>query len=103
MDLSDLDLETLAPYIPMDGEDFQLHPICLEEPVTALQRSFSSVADLFQPLGPFPPDNKCSTNTCPNTARVQPYQTTPNIPLSSKERRPSLHMNVQILDAWMTE
>ncbi|TRY88759.1 hypothetical protein DNTS_029680 [Danionella cerebrum] len=26
-DLSDLDLETLAPYIPMDGEDFQLNPI----------------------------------------------------------------------------
>ena len=22
-----MDLETLAPYIPMDGEDFQLHPI----------------------------------------------------------------------------
>ncbi|RXN09615.1 hypoxia-inducible factor 2 alpha A [Labeo rohita] len=98
LDLSDLDLETLAPYIPMDGEDFQLHPICLEEPLsdtgpglsTALHHSFSSVADLFQPLGPFPPDNKSNTNTCPDTARVQPYQTTPNIPFSSKERRPSL-------------
>ncbi|KAF7710652.1 hypothetical protein HF521_009524 [Silurus meridionalis] len=32
-DLSDLDLETLAPYIPMDGEDFQLNPICPEDPV----------------------------------------------------------------------
>ncbi|KAF6731948.1 Endothelial PAS domain-containing protein 1 [Oryzias melastigma] len=29
-DLSDLDLETLAPYIPMDGEDFQLNPIIPE-------------------------------------------------------------------------
>ncbi|KTF82918.1 hypothetical protein cypCar_00007555 [Cyprinus carpio] len=93
LDLSDLDLETLAPYIPMDGEDFQLHPICLEKPVsdtgpglsTAFRHSFSSVADLFQPLGPFPPDNKSSTNTCPDTAHVQPYQTAPNVPLSSKE------------------
>ncbi|XP_043109463.1 endothelial PAS domain-containing protein 1 isoform X3 [Puntigrus tetrazona] len=93
LDLSDLDLETLAPYIPMDGEDFQLHPICLEEPVpdsgpglnTALQHSFSSVADLFQPLGPFPPQNESSTKTCPDGAHVQPYQTAPNITLSSKE------------------
>ncbi|XP_059841722.1 endothelial PAS domain-containing protein 1b [Hypanus sabinus] len=30
-ELSDLDLETLAPYIPMDGEDFQLSPICRDE------------------------------------------------------------------------
>ncbi|XP_016406782.1 endothelial PAS domain-containing protein 1 isoform X1 [Sinocyclocheilus rhinocerous] len=98
LDLSDLDLETLAPYIPMDGEDFQLHPICLEETApdtgpglsTGLQHSFSSVADLFQPLGPFPLDNKSSTNTCPDTAHVQPYQTAPNVPLSSKEGRQSL-------------
>ncbi|XP_016124252.1 endothelial PAS domain-containing protein 1-like isoform X3 [Sinocyclocheilus grahami] len=98
LDVSDLDLETLAPYIPMDGEDFQLHPICLEETApdtcpglsTGLQHSFSSVADLFQPLGPFPPDNKSSTNTCPDTAHVQPYQTAPNVPLSSKEGRQSL-------------
>uniref|UniRef100_A0AAY5JY79 Endothelial PAS domain protein 1b n=1 Tax=Esox lucius TaxID=8010 RepID=A0AAY5JY79_ESOLU len=62
MDLSDLDLETLAPYIPMDGEDFQLHPIIPEEapggpegasglpghPTT--QSSFSNIASLFQPL-----------------------------------------------------
>ncbi|MBN3298446.1 EPAS1 protein, partial [Amia calva] len=32
-ELSDLDLETLAPYIPMDGEDFQLNPICQDEPL----------------------------------------------------------------------
>uniref|UniRef100_A0A6Q2XVQ4 Endothelial PAS domain protein 1b n=1 Tax=Esox lucius TaxID=8010 RepID=A0A6Q2XVQ4_ESOLU len=58
----DLDLETLAPYIPMDGEDFQLHPIIPEEapggpegasglpghPTT--QSSFSNIASLFQPL-----------------------------------------------------
>ncbi|KAG5831333.1 hypothetical protein ANANG_G00302660 [Anguilla anguilla] len=53
MDLSDLDLETLAPYIPMDGEDFQLNPICQEEPQAEApntQHSFSNIASLFQPL-----------------------------------------------------
>ncbi len=55
-DLSDLDLETLAPYIPMDGEDFQLNPICQEEPSSEIgglrtnQQSFSNVTSLFQPL-----------------------------------------------------
>ncbi|XP_048061557.1 endothelial PAS domain-containing protein 1b isoform X1 [Megalobrama amblycephala] len=56
-DLSDLDLETLAPYIPMDGEDFQLNPICQEEPASEIgglatnQQSFSNITSLFQPLG----------------------------------------------------
>ncbi|XP_035519566.1 endothelial PAS domain-containing protein 1b [Morone saxatilis] len=64
-DLSDLDLETLAPYIPMDGEDFQLNPIIPEsEPLelgqagsmgsnsslTQKPQSFSNIASLFQPL-----------------------------------------------------
>lgn len=65
MDLSDLDLETLAPYIPMDGEDFQLNPIIPESeplgriPVGSMgsnsslkqtHQSFSNIASLFQPL-----------------------------------------------------
>uniref|UniRef100_A0A673AX69 Endothelial PAS domain-containing protein 1-like n=1 Tax=Sphaeramia orbicularis TaxID=375764 RepID=A0A673AX69_9TELE len=54
-DLSDLDLETLAPYIPMDGEDFQLNPIIpesdsLSQSHQATQQSFSNIASLFQPL-----------------------------------------------------
>uniref|UniRef100_A0A671MKH5 Endothelial PAS domain-containing protein 1-like n=1 Tax=Sinocyclocheilus anshuiensis TaxID=1608454 RepID=A0A671MKH5_9TELE len=55
-DLSGLDLETLAPYIPMDGEDFQLNPICQEEPSSEIgalgtnQQSFSNITSLFQPL-----------------------------------------------------
>ncbi|KAM9344515.1 endothelial PAS domain-containing protein 1b isoform 2-T2 [Symphorus nematophorus] len=64
-DLSDLDLETLAPYIPMDGEDFQLNPIIPEsEPLEGgpagsmgsksshpqIHQSFSNIASLFQPL-----------------------------------------------------
>ncbi|TMS04778.1 hypothetical protein E3U43_009935 [Larimichthys crocea] len=64
-DLSDLDLETLAPYIPMDGEDFQLNPIIPEsEPLEGgpagsmgsnsslaqKHESFSDIASLFQPL-----------------------------------------------------
>lgn len=56
-DLSDLDLETLAPYIPMDGEDFQLNPICPEEPPSEIgtlatnQQCFNNITSLFQPLG----------------------------------------------------
>ncbi|XP_060896377.1 endothelial PAS domain-containing protein 1b [Labrus mixtus] len=72
-DLSDLDLETLAPYIPMDGEDFQLNPIIPEsEPLEGgpagsmgsnsslpqthqrAHKSFSSIASLFQPLSSTP-------------------------------------------------
>ncbi|XP_077468730.1 endothelial PAS domain-containing protein 1b isoform X1 [Stigmatopora argus] len=65
-DLSDFDLETLAPYIPMDGEDFQLNPIIPETEPLAVgplrdsqliggrfppsQQSFSDIASLFQPL-----------------------------------------------------
>ncbi|XP_073723079.1 endothelial PAS domain-containing protein 1 [Misgurnus anguillicaudatus] len=93
LDFSDLDLETLAPYIPMDGEDFQLHPICQDEPVTntgpgpgsALQHTFNNIADLFQPLGPFPSDNKSGSNTCPDTVHGQPYQNGLDVPLSSKK------------------
>uniref|UniRef100_UPI0037E7D4BF endothelial PAS domain-containing protein 1b n=1 Tax=Semicossyphus pulcher TaxID=241346 RepID=UPI0037E7D4BF len=68
-DLSDLELETLAPYIPMDGEDFQLNPILSEsEPLEGgptgsmgsnsslpqihqgTHKSFSNITSLFQPL-----------------------------------------------------
>ncbi|XP_051504283.1 endothelial PAS domain-containing protein 1-like isoform X2 [Myxocyprinus asiaticus] len=66
-DISDLDLETLAPYIPMDDEDFQLNPICQEEPSSEAigglgtsQHSFSNITSLFQPLG------------SPSTAHFQP-------------------------------
>uniref|UniRef100_A0A8C2E997 Endothelial PAS domain protein 1b n=1 Tax=Cyprinus carpio TaxID=7962 RepID=A0A8C2E997_CYPCA len=65
-DLSDLDLETLAPYIPMDDEDFQLNPICPEEPSSETgalgtnQQSFSNITSLFQPL------------SSPSAARFQP-------------------------------
>ncbi|XP_077437629.1 endothelial PAS domain-containing protein 1b [Vanacampus margaritifer] len=65
-DLSDLDLETLAPYIPMDGEDFQLSPVLPDEPLdgagmglgalpASQQQSFSNMASLFQPLSSPPP------------------------------------------------
>ncbi|XP_029087277.1 endothelial PAS domain-containing protein 1 isoform X2 [Monodon monoceros] len=57
-DFNELDLETLAPYIPMDGEDFQLSPICPEEsllpetPQSTPQHSFSTMSNIFQPLAP---------------------------------------------------
>ncbi|XP_061481416.1 endothelial PAS domain-containing protein 1 isoform X2 [Rhineura floridana] len=56
-DFNELDLETLAPYIPMDGEDFQLSPICqeerpLSESAQLTQQSLSNMSNLFQPLAP---------------------------------------------------
>ncbi|XP_047638101.1 endothelial PAS domain-containing protein 1 [Phacochoerus africanus] len=57
-DFNELDLETLAPYIPMDGEDFQLSPICPEEsllpenPQPTPQHCFSTMTNIFQPLAP---------------------------------------------------
>ncbi|XP_004447389.2 endothelial PAS domain-containing protein 1 [Dasypus novemcinctus] len=57
-DFNELDLETLAPYIPMDGEDFQLSPICPEErllpenPQSTPQHCFSTMTNIFQPLAP---------------------------------------------------
>ncbi|XP_006882369.1 PREDICTED: endothelial PAS domain-containing protein 1 [Elephantulus edwardii] len=57
-DFNELDLETLAPYIPMDGEDFQLSPICPEEQLlpensqSNSQHCFSTMTSIFQPLAP---------------------------------------------------
>uniref|UniRef100_A0A8B9JV28 Endothelial PAS domain protein 1a n=1 Tax=Astyanax mexicanus TaxID=7994 RepID=A0A8B9JV28_ASTMX len=81
-DLNDLDLETLAPYIPMDGEDFQLNPIGQEEPLPEAcpslyptpQHSFNCVTRLFQPLAPFTPDTKTCPSTYPNPDILPPYQ-----------------------------
>ncbi|KAJ8359723.1 hypothetical protein SKAU_G00162480 [Synaphobranchus kaupii] len=86
--LSDLDLETLAPYIPMDGEDFQLNPICPEEPLTeagtvGTRHSFSNIASLFQPLASPPPSHLhpavrgVGDETTPNSAPLDPR---PNLP-----------------------
>lgn len=89
-DLSDLDLETLAPYIPMDGEDFQLNPIIPEsEPLEATQagsmgsmsnpsihQSCNNVASLFQPLTSPPQRSNC-------------YQPQPEASWAAGERRGS--------------
>ncbi|KAM4730221.1 endothelial PAS domain-containing protein 1b [Anableps anableps] len=89
-DLSDLDLETLAPYIPMDGEDFQLNPIIPEsEPLEVAQagsmgsmsnlnihQSCNNVASLFQPLtSPLQTQNR--------------YQPQPQASWAASERRGS--------------
>uniref|UniRef100_A0A8C6WS00 Endothelial PAS domain protein 1b n=1 Tax=Neogobius melanostomus TaxID=47308 RepID=A0A8C6WS00_9GOBI len=102
-DLSDLDLETLAPYIPMDGEDFQLMPIlpepegCSEPPLPPIsQHSFSDITSLFQPLTPstLPPS---SPFAAPNTSwaageKKEPPQeiARPPCPLSSMGGRQNL-------------
>uniref|UniRef100_A0A674CAA3 Endothelial PAS domain protein 1b n=1 Tax=Salmo trutta TaxID=8032 RepID=A0A674CAA3_SALTR len=96
--LSDLDLETLAPYIPMDGEDFQLHPIIPEEapggPEGATgplghfttQNSFSNIASLFQNLrSPQFDHYQDSRPTLPYTGptKIPPYHAPASTPLSS--------------------
>uniref|UniRef100_A0A8C5MG09 Endothelial PAS domain protein 1 n=1 Tax=Leptobrachium leishanense TaxID=445787 RepID=A0A8C5MG09_9ANUR len=65
-DFNELDLETLAPYIPMDGEDFQLNPICQDDcPLTDSaqnsQQNISSMNPLFQSSAP-PSHNRFSPN-----------------------------------------
>ncbi|XP_060103719.1 endothelial PAS domain-containing protein 1-like [Heteronotia binoei] len=75
-DFNELDLETLAPYIPMDGEDFQLSPICQEERPLAestqlTQQSLSNMSSLFQPLAPpsqnqFLPEKYCQQMSSKN-------------------------------------
>uniref|UniRef100_W5JXH2 Endothelial PAS domain protein 1 n=1 Tax=Astyanax mexicanus TaxID=7994 RepID=W5JXH2_ASTMX len=97
-DLNDLDLETLAPYIPMDGEDFQLNPIGQEEPLPEAcpslyptpQHSFNCVTRLFQPLAPFTPDTKTCPSTYPNPDILPPYQSPATTPLPSRGGRQNL-------------
>lgn len=86
MNLSDLDLETLAPYIPMDGEDFQLNPI---EPLEGsmgsnsnlahTHQSFSNIASLFQPLSsPAQPQSRYQQSpTAPPSAPKEKMGSTP--------------------------
>uniref|UniRef100_A0A4W4GHJ1 Endothelial PAS domain protein 1b n=1 Tax=Electrophorus electricus TaxID=8005 RepID=A0A4W4GHJ1_ELEEL len=97
-DFSDLDLETLAPYIPMDGEDFQLNPIGQEEILaepgqglhTTPQYNFSNITNLFQPLDPFLSNGKDCSSSYPETALVPNYQTPASTPLPSSGGRPNL-------------
>lgn len=84
-DLSDLDLETLAPYIPMDGEDFQLNPICQDEPLPEAvapgitKYNFNNIANFFQPLTPppgthFQPNpHSASEKQTPNANTMEPW------------------------------
>ncbi|XP_044285620.1 endothelial PAS domain-containing protein 1 isoform X2 [Varanus komodoensis] len=116
-DFNELDLETLAPYIPMDGEDFQLSPICQEERPLAesaqlTQQSLSHMSSLFQPLAPpaqsqFLPEKYCqplpdkNVNTGQRTlppaflnresrsASLLPYYAQASTPLSSMGGRPN--------------
>ncbi|XP_028846035.1 endothelial PAS domain-containing protein 1b [Denticeps clupeoides] len=116
MDLSDLDLETLAPYIPMDGEDFQLSPICPEEmpaeppSISTTQQTFSSITSLFQPLVPNTPthfqpgigsrgDKRASsavsldpwpTPSYNGPSQIPPYHAPASTPLSSMGGRQNL-------------
>ncbi|XP_056424085.1 endothelial PAS domain-containing protein 1 isoform X1 [Hyla sarda] len=68
-DFNELDLETLAPYIPMDGEDFQLNPICqdecpLSDSAQPSQQNLSSLNTLFQSGAPPPQNQFLHQNFC---------------------------------------
>uniref|UniRef100_A0A8C7N7F8 Endothelial PAS domain protein 1 n=1 Tax=Oncorhynchus kisutch TaxID=8019 RepID=A0A8C7N7F8_ONCKI len=85
--LSDLDLETLAPYIPMDGEDFQLHPIIPEEVPGGPEGS-----DHYQPAKPtlpytgpiqIPPYHAQASTTLSSMGGHQNLQWPPDPPLNS--------------------
>ncbi|KAJ7341167.1 hypothetical protein JRQ81_004969 [Phrynocephalus forsythii] len=116
-DFNELDLETLAPYIPMDGEDFQLSPICqeerpLSESAQLTQQSLSNMSSLFQPLTPpsqvqflaekyCPPMSDKNMNTGQGTlplafynnsnqlSSLPPYYAQASTPLSSMGGRPN--------------
>ncbi|NXU60838.1 EPAS1 protein, partial [Horornis vulcanius] len=115
-DFNELDLETLAPYIPMDGEDFQLSPICQEEsPLSEsaqnTQQSLSSMSTIFQPLAPTSQNQFLPEKYCPqlsnekinsghgslssvffgNMSRssLPPYHDQASTPLSSMGGRPN--------------
>uniref|UniRef100_A0A8C3R0I5 Endothelial PAS domain protein 1 n=1 Tax=Cyanoderma ruficeps TaxID=181631 RepID=A0A8C3R0I5_9PASS len=115
-DFNELDLETLAPYIPMDGEDFQLSPICQEEsPLSEsaqnTQQSLSSMTTIFQPLAPTSQNQFITEKYCPqlsnekinsghgslssvffnNMSRssLPPYHDQASTPLSSMGGRPN--------------
>ncbi|XP_041269440.1 endothelial PAS domain-containing protein 1 isoform X3 [Onychostruthus taczanowskii] len=69
-DFNELDLETLAPYIPMDGEDFQLSPIYQEEnplceSAQNTQQHLSSMSTIFQPLTPASQNQFLPEKYCP--------------------------------------
>ncbi|XP_070980974.1 endothelial PAS domain-containing protein 1-like isoform X1 [Oncorhynchus clarkii lewisi] len=107
--LSDMDLETLAPYIPMDGEDFQLHPIIPEEvpggpegatgPLGHLttQNSFSNIASLFQNLISPQSDHyqpaKCAPGDKrgPNHSQMSPMDSRPTLPYTGSTQIPPYH------------
>uniref|UniRef100_A0A8D0DYN6 Endothelial PAS domain protein 1 n=1 Tax=Salvator merianae TaxID=96440 RepID=A0A8D0DYN6_SALMN len=116
-DFNELDLETLAPYIPMDGEDFQLSPICQEErplceSAQLTQQSLSNMSSLFQPLTPpsqnqFLPEKYCQPVSHKNmnagqgtlppaffsseSSSLLPSYAQGSTPLSSMGGRPNTH------------
>ncbi|XP_068597003.1 endothelial PAS domain-containing protein 1b [Brachionichthys hirsutus] len=89
---SDLDLETLAPYIPMDGEDFQLNPIVPESQSLeggpagsmgsndGLTQSFSDIASLFQSLSsPHQSQNRSALTWAARGTRGSSHEVDPHV------------------------
>ncbi|KAM4041891.1 endothelial PAS domain-containing protein 1 [Anomaloglossus baeobatrachus] len=117
-DFNELDLETLAPYIPMDGEDFELNPICQDEcplgdNAQPPQHNMNNMNALFQSSAPHAQNQLLHQNFCHpmaakgsnpsqdplpnrmfNGERKSPplpvYQPGAGTPLSSMGRRPNI-------------
>lgn len=81
----------MAPYIPMDGEDFQLNPIAQDESLSESRSNlcaqplytFRNVTNLFQPLAPLISEHKNCHSPFPEIPLAPPYQGPPSIPHSS--------------------
>ncbi|XP_062858272.1 hypoxia inducible factor 1 subunit alpha b [Trichomycterus rosablanca] len=70
-EMEDLDLEMLAPYIPMD-DDFQLHTPSPLEPLTSGSHSVSDIKSLFQALPTPPPSTSSSVKSEPSSRVPSP-------------------------------
>lgn len=72
-DMGDLDLEMLAPYIPMD-DDFQLYLPSPLDPLPAGPHTISDMSSLFQPL---PSPTSPASNSC-SSAKQEPSSCVPS-------------------------
>lgn len=72
-EMGDLDLEMLAPYIPMD-DDFQLHMPSSMEPLTSDPQSVPIITSMFQ-SSPSPPPSSCSSSS---SVKLEPSSRVPS-------------------------
>ncbi|XP_029449212.1 endothelial PAS domain-containing protein 1 isoform X2 [Rhinatrema bivittatum] len=95
-EFNELDLETLAPYIPMDGEDFQLNPICQDERPLSEHfqnpgNNLSSMASFFQSIAPSSQNQFISEEYCQTTNKESNsgHDSLPSMLFSGEKKAPS--------------